>query len=144
MGVETFDEDEEERFEKIKMYAVLLVPGVIFAHMLTIVSLKARGKGAPKKKRTAAGMCDNTSRRRTDTDISEKNRIKAGQGQEEIDEEQCKIQGNGIGWYNMYRNAGDWWNVRELITLKALLDKQKVILQTSRQQEKQVKSRAFV
>ncbi|TVY84886.1 Mitochondrial 37S ribosomal protein S27 [Lachnellula suecica] len=36
---ETFDEGEEERLEKIKM-------------------IKARGKGAPKKKRTAAGTCD--------------------------------------------------------------------------------------
>jgi small subunit ribosomal protein S33 len=55
MGLEVFDEDEEERFEKIKMYAAFLVLG--FAYMPTVISLKARGKGAPKKKRTAEGMC---------------------------------------------------------------------------------------
>ena len=59
MGVETFDEDEEERFEKIKMYAVFLALGA--AHILTLISLKARGKGAPKKKRTAEGKGGDTS-----------------------------------------------------------------------------------
>ncbi|KAF4631790.1 hypothetical protein G7Y89_g6345 [Cudoniella acicularis] len=50
---ETYNEEEEERLEMLKMYAELGLEDL--GLILTIdFSIKARGKGAPKKKRTAA------------------------------------------------------------------------------------------
>jgi len=48
------DEAEEDREEKIKMYSPTSL--LYLTNLLTSNSLKARGKGAPKKKRTAEGM----------------------------------------------------------------------------------------
>jgi len=50
------DEAEEDREEKIKMYSPTAL--LYSINLLTSNSLKARGKGAPKKKRTAEGMHD--------------------------------------------------------------------------------------
>lgn len=53
---EGYNEDEEERLENIVMYGE--TSEHIYRILLTLNSLRARGKGPPKKKRTADGKCD--------------------------------------------------------------------------------------
>jgi len=49
-----FDEAEDDREEAIQMY-VLFVLASVYSMLIVLPSAKSRGKGRPKKKRTAAG-----------------------------------------------------------------------------------------
>lgn len=51
-----YNEEEEERLEKIKLYVFSCGEPLAQAIANCLYSLKARGKGAPKKKRTKEGL----------------------------------------------------------------------------------------
>jgi len=56
IGYETYDEDEADRVEHIAMYVWPSWTRSVLHNILRSYSLKSKGKGAPKKRRTYEGL----------------------------------------------------------------------------------------
>ena len=53
--LDTWDDDEEDRLEHIELYEHRAHRVSVYERLITSNRAKQRGKGAPKKRRTAAG-----------------------------------------------------------------------------------------